>query len=131
MGAWGHHFDENDSALDWFSDLNAAPSWEMVESSLQTALAGTYGYLDVDDGCAALAAAEVVAAGLGKASSRLPDDVALWVKSNSEGATALKEAAQEAVVSVRDGGELHELWHEGGEPTEWLKTLDDLNSRLS
>jgi hypothetical protein len=54
-----------------------------------------------------------------------------WANGNSDGASPLKEIAREAAIAVRDGGELHELWHEGGEPTEWLATVDDLLSRLS
>jgi hypothetical protein len=131
MGAWGHQFDENDSALDWFGDFDSAPSWGIVEAALQSAMASAYEYLEVDEGSAALAAAEVVAAGLGKASPRLPDNAMAWVKRNSDGATPLTEIAREAAIAVRDGGELHELWHEGGEPTEWLATVDDLLSRLS
>lgn len=131
MGAWGHNFDENDSALDWFGDFGAAPAWETVEVALRTALASAYAYLELDEGSAALAAAEIVAAGIGRASPRLPADAMTWAQSNSEGAMPLRDTAREAILAVRDGGELHELWHEGGEPVEWLATIDELHSRLS
>jgi len=130
MGAWGHHFDENDSAADWLAEFADAPNWASVSQALQQALANAYDYLDVDDGSSALAAAEVVAAGLGKPSGRLPSQISEWARSDLASAKELQTVASEAVLAVRDGGELHELWHEG-DATEWLATVDDLHSRLS
>ena len=130
MGAWGHQFDENDSASDWLDEFAVAQNWPFVQSALQDALSAAYEYLEADEGSAALAAAELVAAGLGKASSRLSPDLSLWARDNAAGANELKTIASEAVLSVRDGGELHELWHEG-DANDWLASVDDLHSRLS
>jgi glycine/D-amino acid oxidase-like deaminating enzyme len=130
MGAWGHQFDENDSAGDWLAAFADSPSWAAVTDALQSGLASAYEYLEVDEGSAVLAAAEIVAAAFGKASPRLEPQLATWAVSNSAGAFELKSIAGEAVLAVRDGGELHELWHEG-DAGEWLATVDDLHSRLN
>jgi len=130
MGAWGPQFDENDAAADWLADFGDSPNWPTIAGTLSAALAEAGGYLEVDQGSEALAAAEIVAAALGKGSARLSPDISAWAQQNSADAGELKFAASEAVLAVRDGGELHELWHEGN-PDEWLALINDLHSRLS
>ena len=130
MGAWGHQFDENDSAADWLADFSDSPSWQVVRKSLEQALAQANDYLEADEASEALAAAEVVSSGLGKTSQRLSDTIAKWAAAHSSEAIDLQALAGEAVLVVRDGSELSELWSEG-ESDEWIASVTELYTRLS
>ena len=64
MGAWGHGSFQNDSAMDWLDELPGSDR-AMVREALERVV-GASGYVEVDDGSAALAAAELIAAAHGK-----------------------------------------------------------------
>ncbi len=130
MGTWGLQFDENDSAADWLGDFAEAPSWSRVHEAFNSASMDSGAYIEVDECTGAIAAAEVLAAGLGKPSSRLDSAVAEWAIGHPEDANELKIQAQRTVLYLQDNGELSELWHEGGEHAEWLSTIEDLLARL-
>ena len=88
MGAWGiGHFD-NDEAGDWVWELEEAKSLAPVASAFDEVDA-SLDYLDAGIGCIALAAAETVAAVIGKPAEDLPESVA-------EIAASLKGAADSA-----------------------------------
>jgi hypothetical protein len=125
MGAWGHQFDENDDAADWLADFADAPSWTKCQLALQFADE----YIEADAASCAIAAAEVVAAGLGKPNPGLDNAIAQWAAQNSDGAKTLRQTASAAVVKTEDESELQELWEEG-DGADWHDTLDDLKSRL-
>ena len=127
MGAWGYHFDENDSAADWLDEFSDAPDWAAVADALS---ASGSDYVELDEGSAAIAAAELVAAANGQASPRLDGKLSEWAKANAAEGTSLKASAIAAVAAVRDGGELSELWQEA-DAAEWLSSLDDLTTRLN
>ena len=131
MGTWGYRFDENDAATDWLGDFQASPSWNMVHSAFDAVPIGSTSYIGVDECAAAIAAAEVVAAGLGRPSPSLPVQIARWATEYTEGTDKLATQAQRTVAYLVDHGELSELWHEGKDtPHEWLATMDDLLARL-
>ena len=125
MGAWGHQFDENDDAADWLADFADSPSWANCQEALQL----TDDYIEADTASRAIAAAEVIAAGLGKPHPNLDAAIAQWAAQNSDGAKTLRQTASAAVVKAEDESELQELWEEG-DSTDWHNTLDDLKSRL-
>ncbi|WP_394840049.1 DUF4259 domain-containing protein [Pendulispora rubella] len=127
MGAWGYGPFENDSALDWVSwaeeDTSAA-----VDSALQQATSA--GYLDVDDGSAAVAAASLIAAARDGDTAGLPEEVAAlvhdWQPDDSHAARALEALA--AVVGAES--ELAALWREGATAAAWERTIEVLRERL-
>lgn len=105
------------------------------------------GYLDADLACDAIAAAEVIAAIHGKphasfkASSANNEDphgaIAKWItargtKDKQLSSHEVRELAISAITKVRDGGELHDLWHdnEDGGIDDWTAALNDLIARL-
>ena len=78
MGAWGSGSYDNDAALDWIYELQYSDDLSVVTNALCPNLEDE-GYLEVDDGTAIIAAAEVVAALLDKPAADLPEEVAAWV----------------------------------------------------
>ena len=127
MGAWGHQFDENDDAADWLGEFSDSPAWDACAAAF-SAIDGDY--VEAPECSCAIAAAEVVAAGLGKPSDRLDDAIIDWATEHADGAPSLKNAAVAALLRIRNDSELAELWNEG-DADEWLATIDDLNSRLN
>lgn len=126
---WGHTSFDNDSALDWLGDLaDGGPS--LVGEALDAALGSDY--LEVDEASAALAAAELVAAALGKGDQRLSEGAAEWL---AEHRTAVRgvgaERARKAVQRVYEDSELRELWDENGDETEWHADVRELLERLA
>src|ERR1700733_13931317 len=70
MGAWGSGFFENDAALDWVAVAKRNGVETAVEGALREAIGA--GYLDVDEGSAAVAAAALLAAAGGGGVSAAP-----------------------------------------------------------
>ena len=127
MGAWGYLPFENDDALDWLEELEAAGA-DVVRKAL--AKAGLR-YVEAPEGAIALAAAEVTAASQGNPLGDLPKNVTDWVTAHGAEITAEDvEMAVEAVERVAgEESELAELWDDADEP-EWRESLDDLAERL-
>lgn len=135
MGAWGAGNFENDTALDWVWELEAADDLGPVEAALADVLvAADEGDLDADVGSIGLAAAEVVAALGGRPLDGLPEEVAAWVQAHPfEPVADLVRDGLAAVARIRDdeASELRELWAEEEELlAEWHVVVDDLVARL-
>jgi hypothetical protein len=129
MGAWAVGNFDNDDALDWTSDLSESKGSGAIRSALKEA--SSEGYLEAPVACAALAAAEVVAALLGNPSPSLPDEVREWIKHNRiEVDHDLLSLARAAVIRVKEKSELHELWQDSKDYTQWQALEDDLLERL-
>ncbi|MCV3274209.1 DUF4259 domain-containing protein [Roseobacter sinensis] len=122
MGAWSAGSFGNDEALDYVGGLS---SFDAVTETVAAFSAKPVG-LGAGDACAALAACDLVAAGLGRAPADLPElpDIKLRAVSQDtlDQATAL-------VKHVRTRSELAELWDDDAE--EWHEALDALLIRLT
>jgi hypothetical protein len=129
MGAWGHLFDENDDAADWLDEFSDAPNWTLVDETLGRVKNGDY--LEAPDCSQTLAAAEVVAAGLGRPSPRLPTEVIGWAQQHATEASQLRDSAKSALARIRDESELQELWQEADEFSDWRQSVDETISRLA
>jgi hypothetical protein len=130
-GTWGDGSFENDDALDWVVDCTKANSIAPVRTALDAALRAKY--LDASEGSAAVAAAEVVAAALGRPSPKLPSELNAWIQRQPTDQLArLAPLAQRALFRVKDPkvSELRQLWSEG-KPNEWLAVIANLESRLA
>ncbi len=116
MGAWGDKAFENDSALDWFAELEADEE----------------DYLDVDEGAAAIAAAEVVAAARGRGRDRVTKPVIAWLDANAAQLVAedIVLAARAVERVVGESSELRDLWEEGDADTPWHADVRTLLDRL-
>ena len=134
MGAWGSGNFENDMASDWVYELfEPGDHLPYVEAGLKGAAeAAPDGMLDSPTGCVGLAAAEVIAAWLGKPGRDANDTVTVWAKAQktppSEDLVALARAAVQRVRG--DQSELRDLWQESESWDDWNGVLDGLLERL-
>lgn len=132
MGAWGHGSFANDSALDWLQDLLEDGPPLVREALDRISTAGDQTYLDADDCCAALAAAELVAAALGHGDDRLEENALAWLQENRDATREVgANRAERAVARVYQKSELRDLWDENGPDTEWHADVRELLRRLS
>lgn len=129
MGAWGTgHFD-NDDALDLVAELEQE-GLNAVQRALDDA-SGNEEYLQADLAAKLLAAAEVLAALIGKPSSELPEAVADWIAVHrKQPAQHLLMATRQSLDWIAEDSELTELWQESDEFAEWQQKLADLRARL-
>ena len=127
MGAWGLLFDENDDAADWLAEFGDAPDWGAVDQTLDCA---GEDYLEAPDCSNALAAAEVVAAGIGNASARLDQAIVDWASQAPQEAERRRKKAADVLSRVRDDSELSELWEESEEFADWQASVNETLSRL-
>lgn len=110
-GAWGHESFQNDDALDWLGEFLEAPSPGSVAAALNAVLKP--GPIDGLQGASAIAAAEVIAAALGKPAQRPSAELTAWLKgANRADFQKLKKLAGRAVNAVISGeqSELRRSW---------------------
>ncbi|ALV07863.1 uncharacterized protein DUF4259 [Roseateles depolymerans] len=110
-GSWGHGIFDNDGALDWVGEFLEKPSTALVESALGATLKS--GPIDSFMGESALAAAEIVAASLGKPAQKMPDELRAWLqRAELADYRKLKGLAVRAVRTVlsAEKSELREMW---------------------
>ncbi len=135
MGTWDVGPFSNDAAADLLSALDEAEPAEALDLLRETlaSAAANDGYLDVDDGQAAVAAAAVVAAQrLG--GSRL--DVATVLPWLAEGGLDIPQELDGLALAALDrvlgeDSELRGLWEDSEEYHEFLATLASLRAALA
>lgn len=133
MGSWGVLPFENDDALDWVWELEDAENFAVLELALEdVALAEAEDYVEAPAAEEALAAAEVVAALLGKPLEDLPEPVEAFLEQNrgKKPNADLIDLAVKAVKRVKKSSELKELWEASDDAEKWDEAVDDLLSRL-
>lgn len=125
MGTWSAGSFGNDSALDFVSRVTGTSGlFRAIE-----VLGPRSNWIDNDLATEAIAAADIVAALLGRASEDLPEGLSNTLKSFESPSSALVAAASTAVVHVRENSELADLWAES-EGEEWIGAINDLLARL-
>lgn len=127
MGAWDVGPFDNDDALDWTWQLDDATDFAVVRRALDVPATG---HLEAPDGAEAVAAAEVVAASLGRPPAAMPDSVSSWVREYGDRVGDDERRAAVAAVDrvLSDESELRELWDEADE--DWVAVTEDLATRL-
>jgi hypothetical protein len=129
-GAWGAGSFENDSALDWLTQCERKGSLRFIEATIE--VANKQSYIEVDEGSALVAAAEVVAAVAGRPNSKPAKNLAnCTAKITLEEANKLAAKARTALERVMDTkkSELAQLWKEQNAQS-WLAAISDLKNRL-
>jgi hypothetical protein len=131
MGTWGVNSFDNDAARDWAAE--AAPGGREALSAVIEAVFDA-DRLDADLVTRGIAAAEVVAALMGRPESAETARIAGTFGLAPDDALALKESAGHVVYrAVGEGTELRQLWEDAG-PDEfdaWLHSLRSLLTRLA
>jgi hypothetical protein len=131
MGAWGHGSFENDDAGDWTYALEEEDDSGFLQSTLEevTKLPASED-LESSTCSDAIAAAEVVAALLGRPMDELPENVIEWVEAHrGRHEPTLAPTAIAALTRIRTKSELKDLWEED-DAKPWLASLDELERRL-
>jgi hypothetical protein len=134
MGTWSGEPFGNDVAADFAWELDEQKRWNVVKDALREALASR-GPLDADTASIAIAAAEVVAHGIGRPtqSDAYTESVESFVRRARKPSGRLVRAAERAVsVAASADGELAELWAES-DAQNWqsanARLLDALTRR--
>ncbi len=130
MAAWGYYNFDNDTAADFAEDFKAEPSADMLAQALAAVADGEY--LDADVANEALAAAEIVAAILGKPARNFPADLlGIIPRLTISHVEPLRRPAQHAAMAVlREESELRELWEDSDEFDNWQGLQRQLLKRL-
>jgi hypothetical protein len=134
MAIWGHRNFDNDTAADFAGDFRNQPNEAMLLGALAMVAEAEEGEsIDANEAMEALAAAEIVAAILGKPTRDFPADVIpVIVKMNPGESEDLRELAQQAVQAVMRQSALQELWAKQGEAAEgWKQVQQELLERLA
>lgn len=134
MGAWGVGSFENDQAYDWLNGFLAQPGSEPLQEVFDYVL-NQRDFLDSPESCAALVAAELVAARLGRASHDFPPDLDVNQQPTFSADPALVETATRVVGQIlylEGHSELRELWKEAGDKEYhlWENKVYNLIERL-
>jgi len=144
MGAWGPGGLENDDALDLLGDLmddlqesGAKAPFKALGIIFRDALnEESRECLEAADGTSAIAAAELVAAAIGKPATDLPEPAREWLAAigGARPPAPMVRQAIEAVRAVleRETSELRELWADA-EPADydaWQAGARELLTRL-
>lgn len=130
-GTWSHESFENDGALDWAAEFQEKSTLQFLRQTL--ALATTGKYIESFSGESVIAAAEVVAASLGRPCKGFPQElVAVVAKLNTQ-FRSLAPLAKSAVAGVLGPkSELRESWSLHAEGLErWKGSVNELLIRLS
>ena len=130
MGTWSGQPFGSDSAGDWAYDLDDASGWGFVRDALTRVIGQTE--VDADDAVVAIAAAEVVAHGLGRPtqSDAYTESVGAFVQRVGRPDASVVRLALEAIAaSTSPESELTELWVDE-DSDEWFSANDALKSAL-
>jgi hypothetical protein len=125
MGAWGAGGFENDTALDFAATIESVDDLAAVFTSESGEK------IDADTGCVVIAAAECVAAMLGRPADDIPEDLAARLMEFGKPEAALLEATRNHVSMVISRSELSELWAEADNPDEFNLAMTGLIDRLN
>lgn len=127
MGAWGAGGFENDTAADFAAGVDSVEDLAAPFDGLSEDVAKT---IDADQAQEVVAAAECVAAMMGRPAGDLPGDLATTLASFGDVEPHLVEAARDALSRVLSWSELTDLWAEG-DPAPFNLAMTSLIERLN
>ena len=132
MGAWDVGSFSNDDAMDWVADLSNDPSLDLVCSALSKITSADNLETEGPECWIALAAAEVVAAALGKPIDNFPEELSAWTQENASSLGYNRKSALDAVKLIKNSSEQFKaLYREPTDFSKWIAMLDGLIARLS
>jgi hypothetical protein len=129
-GAWGDGAFDNDAAQEWLAECARSTHPALASEALDMALLASY--VDADDGAAAVAVAELIAAAVARDSAASKARaVPCLAGKRPEELQALASRARQALARVADRSvsELAQQWEEE-KPNQWASNLARLAARL-
>ena len=129
MSTWSYYTFDNDAAADFAESFLEKPNEAMLYEALATA-AEEEGQVEADDASVALAAAEIVAAILGKPAQDLPPGLIPAIVHLDADGEDLRELAEQAVKVVLEKSVLQEQRAAGDEYSNWQGLQQNLLTRL-
>ena len=126
MGTWGPGGFENDAALDYADTVSA-----VGDISAAFSIGDPLEPIDADVAATVIAAAECVAAMLGRPAADLPDTLEQRLKALGKPGAELLEAARDRVSAVISRSELAELWAESDDVADFNLAMTGLIDRLN
>lgn len=130
MGASGYSAFENDDAMDWLAELEDAEDTSVLVNAFDEISDVSEDYIEIPEASIAIAAAEVVAALLGRTAISLPEEVMEWVEGRGEMPSAVVNQARSAVNRILVDSELQGVWEDSGS-SDWKACVEDLLRRLA
>lgn len=134
MGAWDHSNFGNDAAHDFVFEVTEQGMEKITHAIKQAADCPADEYLEVDEGCEALAAIEFIAAAKGKMAEDFPENAEDWLAGKDLGgitsADIISESEKALARIKSDKSELKELWKDSDKYNDWVKVIDNLQSRI-
>lgn len=130
MATWDYHNFDNDAAADFAETFRQQPNEAVLYEALATA-AEEEGLLETAEASQALAAAELVAAIIGRPAQDMPVGLLpATTRLDADGQEDLQELAQEAVEAVLRSSELQEKWAATEQYADWQALQQNLLARL-
>lgn len=131
-GAWGIGYFQNDTALDFWSDLkeqHGGITGLMVP--IQKVIRAENSYLNADYCNTAIAAAALIASMKDDSMADLPPEGIEWVRTHRKLYEAkMATDAVSALEKIVEGSELKELWRESPDYKKWMALIQQLLQRL-
>ena len=127
MGTWGAGGFENDEAADFVADITSVDDIAAVFESLPEDSGAD---VDADEAARVIAAAECVAAMLGRPAGDMPNDLAPKLAGFGEPDPSLVESARDSLSRILSRSELADLWAED-DPAPFNLAVTSLIDRLN
>lgn len=127
MATWGTRTFEDDTSVDWISELlDAEETRDFLLSAIT--LPEDDAEIDYDTCVIAIAACEVIVALLDEPRKGLPEELTDWLSDNEcDDITDLPETASTALTrSLADDTELVTTWKEAEDYDDWKEGIDEL-----
>ena len=131
MGTWGVGPFDNDDATEWVEALTDVGDDSLLHEALdEVAAAGEGEYVEASWAAVAIAAAEVVAAGIGRPDPGLPEAAQHWIRRNPAVVDNEHRVLALRAVENATSSELRELWQESPDAADWTSRMKGLRGRL-
>jgi Domain of unknown function (DUF4259)/SMI1 / KNR4 family (SUKH-1) len=128
----GYSSFENFDANELLSECEELSDLSLISDVIDIVIEDSESKLEIPECYRAIAAAEMIAALIGKGSSLIPDEVATWAKEKPQPTPILVEQARQAIDRILTDSELKEAWEEYAEYyPKWVDLLKDIQYRLS
>ena len=131
MGAWGMGSFDNDDAGDWVCELVDGDDPDFLNKTFDQVLEIGDDYLENPEAGSGVAAAEVVAALVGRPSQDLPDEVSDWIAGKDKPKHDLLKKAQTALKRILKQSELEDSIIDPKDAVEWRNGVENLLNRLT